>query len=781
MARKFVSPGVFTQELDQSHLASGVAGIGAGVIGLTQKGPAFVPTVVSGFDEFVTRFGDLTPSMQLPYAAKNYLANSDSITVVRVLGSKNGNSTLSNGSKLNVYAITGTLSSSAGGVTGTVLAWIHAPASVTATISGTPGTSNFSYTFTGSFGLFAGTASFNPTAANYIGAVFNDDPTKVGTYGHYIFKNYQWAHEGKLAPTGTSWVGVVMSGNTGLVAGAATVTSSYDYDFTTSTSPMVQSQPFGNVTYNLFQLATIAAGAASTTDVKVSIANILPSTNANYNYGSFDVIVRAFSDTDNRMIQLETFTGCNLDPTSDNFVSRRIGDQIKIWDYVNKKNTISGSYPAVSKYIRVILAGSNYDQTALPWGHAGYPDNTVAGSAIADVPFVMNNLDVNGNVERGNIWGADFTQDGVSDRLKANAAPGTIVTGQQFSLIHVTSSMVSGTTTCVYDPNATGTTPALAAQTNSAVAPAYNGFTVGFFGGFDGWNLTDANPYSAPTAISAQQAAIDVISNPDEIDINLLAAPGVTTPQVTDYMRNACSTRGDCLAIIDVPGSSVSDVIGQLNSRGIDDNYAACYYPNLKISDTTNNVLTVVSPSVAVLGAIAYSDRVKAPYFAPAGLNRGGLAAFGVVDAVDRLTFEDRNDLYEANINPIATFPNEGIVVFGQKTLQTTASALDRINVRRLLIYAKKTIASSARYLLFEPNNQATWQRFLNSVNPILDAIRLNNGLQRFKVVMDSTTNTPDLVDRNIMTGKIFLQPTLAAEYIDLSFVITSAGVAFGE
>jgi hypothetical protein len=201
----------------------------------------------------------------------------------------------------------------------------------------------------------------------------------------------------------------------------------------------------------------------------------------------------------------------------------------------------------------------------------------------------------------------------------------------------------------------------------------------------------------------------------------------------------------------------------------------------LKYSDTTNGVLVTVPPSVAVLGAYAFSDRVGQVFFAPAGLNRGGLAQFGITDVLDRLTFQDRNDLYDARINPIAIFPNEGINVFGQKTLQARPSALDRINVRRMLIYAKKTIASVAKYLLFEPNNPATWQKFLSTVNPILEKIRQDQGIERFKVVMDSTVNTPDLIDRNIMTGKIFLQPTRSAEYIDLSFIITASGVSFEE
>jgi phage tail sheath protein FI len=236
------------------------------------------------------------------------------------------------------------------------------------------------------------------------------------------------------------------------------------------------------------------------------------------------------------------------------------------------------------------------------------------------------------------------------------------------------------------------------------------------------------------------------------------------------------------MLIMDITGSSVADAATRLTARGIDDNYVATYYPDLYYSDQENTQRqVVVSPSVAVLGAMAFSDRVGQVFFAPAGLNRGGLSNFNIINVVDKLTYQDRNALYDARINPIAIFPVEGICVFGQKTLQAKPSALDRINVRRLLIYAKKTIASAAKYLLFEPSNKNTWDRFVRQVNSILDKIRQDQGIDRFLVVMDSTTNTPDLIDRNVMSGKIFLQPTRAAEFIDLSFIISSSGVAFAE
>jgi Bacteriophage tail sheath protein len=197
-------------------------------------------------------------------------------------------------------------------------------------------------------------------------------------------------------------------------------------------------------------------------------------------------------------------------------------------------------------------------------------------------------------------------------------------------------------------------------------------------------------------------------------------------------------------------------------------------------ADTPNSRMVRVPPSVGVLGALAFNDRVAQAFFAPAGLNRGGLSAFGIVDIVDRLNHDDRDALYDARINPITKFPIEGIVIFGQKTMQLRASSLDRVNVRRLLILAKRTIAGFARRLIFEQNSPPVWTRFINAVNPILEGYRRDQGIARFKVVMDSSTNTDDVIDRNEMRGKIFLQPIKAAEFISVDFVITNSGVTFG-
>jgi hypothetical protein len=178
-------------------------------------------------------------------------------------------------------------------------------------------------------------------------------------------------------------------------------------------------------------------------------------------------------------------------------------------------------------------------------------------------------------------------------------------------------------------------------------------------------------------------------------------------------------------------------------------------------------------------GIYAFNDKVAAPWLAPAGLNRGGLD--NVIQAARKLTHVNRDTLYESNVNPIATFPGQGVVVWGQKTLQKKSSALDRVNVRRLMIKVKKFIAASSRFLVFEQNNDTTRNRFLNIANPYLEQVQAQSGLNAFKVIMDETNNTPDIVDRNILYGQIFLQPTKTAEFIVLDFTIQPTGAAFPE
>ena len=254
--------------------------------------------------------------------------------------------------------------------------------------------------------------------------------------------------------------------------------------------------------------------------------------------------------------------------------------------------------------------------------------------------------------------------------------------------------------------------------------------------------------------------------------------PGLTAENhstLTNKLITACETRGDCFAVID-PVLANKNIVDATTEGGLlDTSYAAMYWPWVQTS--ANGKFVWVPPSTLIPGIYAFNDKVAAEWYAPAGLNRGGLET--VVQAERKLTHANRDTLYEENINPLATFPGEGVVVWGQKTLQKKASALDRVNVRRLLINLKKFIASTSKYLVFENNTAATRNRFLGSVNPYMEAVQQKQGLYAFKVVMDESNNTADLIDRNIMKGEIYLQPAKAAEFIVVDFNIMPTGATF--
>ncbi len=274
--------------------------------------------------------------------------------------------------------------------------------------------------------------------------------------------------------------------------------------------------------------------------------------------------------------------------------------------------------------------------------------------------------------------------------------------------------------------------------------------------------------------------AIALLANQDDYQFNVISAPGLIqkdhASQVTSIMNNSIS-RGDNIAVIDLVGynTAINTVIAQ--AGGIDNSYTAAYWPWLQTVDPNSGQLVFIPASTFIPGVYAFTDASSDPWFAPAGITRGGMGQ--VVRAERKLTSTNRDTLYEANVNPIATFPSQGVVVFGQKTLQKAASALDRVNVRRLLITLKGYISQIADNLVFEQNTIATRQNFLTQVNPYLESVQQRQGLYAFKVVMDESNNSPDVIDRNELVGQIFLQPTRTAEFILLDFNVLPTGATF--
>ena len=341
-----------------------------------------------------------------------------------------------------------------------------------------------------------------------------------------------------------------------------------------------------------------------------------------------------------------------------------------------------------------------------------------------------------------------------------------------------------------------------------------NSFTAPFWGGFDGFDITKPDPLynGAVTTTSTEDdnyvyhtytRGIQSVSDPEYINMNLLTVPGLTNEALTSLMLETCAERADALALIDLPsvyipaheqyyadktsriGTTPTNAANALKLRRLDSSYGATFYPWVQTVDANTSQLVWVPPTVAMMGVLGSSEASSAIWFAPAGFNRGGLtdgaAGIPVSNVSERLSSRDRDTLYEARINPIASFPSEGIVVFGQKTLQERPSALDRINVRRLVIYLKKQISILSTQVLFEQNVSATWNKFKALIRPLLIDTQVGQGISDYKLILDETTTTPDLVDQNVLYAKIMIKPARAIEYIAIDFVIASTGASFDD
>jgi len=273
---------------------------------------------------------------------------------------------------------------------------------------------------------------------------------------------------------------------------------------------------------------------------------------------------------------------------------------------------------------------------------------------------------------------------------------------------------------------------------------------------------------------------LDLLANQDDYRFNVLLTPGLVdanqTSQITTAVNNT-QNRGDSIYVYDpvAYGSTINAAITRAAAR--DTSYAAVYWPWLRTIDPDSGNFVWVPASTMIGGVYAFTDASSEPWFAPAGINRGGLST--VITAERKLSQGNRDTLYQGNVNPIATFPGQGVVVYGQKTLQKQASALDRVNVRRLLIALKSYIGQVAQNLVFEQNTAATRNAFLSQVNPYLETVQQRQGLYAYRVVMDDSNNTPDVIDRNQMVGAIYLQPTKTAEFIILDFNVLPTGATF--
>jgi len=810
MAERIVSPGVFTQETDLSFLPQGISNIGAGMIGATQEGPAFVPTVVQNFQEFEEKFGGLTKNYYLPYAVQEYLGSASTCTIVRVMntggytadsvhiqssGSTHGFRTL--------FTLSNTSLGKTSDISGTAVGWANASSSFCIRVSGSNGL------------LQSISASLDTGSALYLDKVISSDPESSTDYV-YLYKQFKnTAHAvsgnwGILTVTGSasSSAGLDFQGGSNAAYtsqfNSVGVAASWggNADYSTARTPYIidQGATATSAEKELFRFYTLSHGTGANTKTKVCILNIKAAGSiAGSDYGEFSVQVRRHNpgNADNNQL-LEQFDNCNFDLASSNYFAKRIGDRHVVID-ANGKLTYHGDYPNNSSYIRVgdYANLEKHPVTVVPYGYKKV-NNPVPGNNIPTASIVTQQVNSLGDYDSNVFYGFDFDRKDSQAYLSPLWASSGNGDNVVFSLNNVYGHANTGTALNVdtFSDNSEFVTLALSdiAQRKFAIP-----FQWGFDGGDPRTTAATGNDISSTntqgfdcgtsnaTGSKAFKRAINAVSNPDEFDINLLVIPGVCHSSAGSNMHNAVTNhaitkteaRADTFYIMDgfAWSDSIANAVNGINS--LDTNYAGVYYPWVKIIDSSTNRPMWVPPSVVLGGVFAFNDRVGQEWFAPAGLNRGGLTS--VVEAKTRLTHAERDRLYEDRVNPIATFPGQGVTVFGQKTLQSKPSALDRINVRRLLINLKKFIASTSRFLVFEQNTTATRNRFLNTVNPYLETVQANSGLNAFRVVMDDSVNTPDVIDRNRLVGQIFIQPTRTAEFIVLDFVVLPTGAAFPE
>jgi phage tail sheath protein FI len=676
MAETIVSPGVLTRENDQSQITSQPVVVGAALLGPTVKGKPNIPTIVTSYSDYQSKFGSTfisgsgTGAVEKTFltsiAAQNYFANGGETLAITRIVSRSSDFSPATSSFITSPAESGVLNTP---ITATSSLSINA-FNITSSAGNGPGTEQKAI----------------------------QDGSGNGT-GLQLTASFS---------TSESISTITLNGGTGFVVGETVTFTSQslgsnkgggtDLIITISAANIINSEPF--------VLETLSEGTILNSDSTLGTNGVLPNgtednfrwqiANSNTTNGTFTLIIRRGDDTTTSPSVLETFTNLSLDPRSPNYISKQIGNQVQTIRGTGTDIYLqsTGSFRNASRYVRVKEVKLNT------------PDY----------------LDNNG------VAKAQFTS--------------SIPTNQSGTFGAATGEIYEGADT-LYD------------QINSTKTQ-----------GLVGESYTDA---------------INLHANKDDFRFNVISAPGLYYegyPTQVNRLIEVCENRGDAIAVTDLVayGSTLTNVTTQAGN--IDSSYVATYWPwvEVQVPDLVG-AYEFIPASTLIPGVYAFTDNVSEPWFAPAGINRGGLGS--VTQAERKLTQLNRDDLYTNKVNPLATFPGRGVVVFGQKTLQTRATALDRVNVRRLLIALKSFIGQVADNLVFEQNTAATRNNFLSQVNPYLESVQQRQGLFAFNIVMDDSNNTPDVIDRNQLVGQIFVQPTRTAEFIILDFNILPTGAEF--
>lgn len=829
----FTSPGVKFREKNLTYVSKNVGVTTLGLVGETLKGPAFEPIFIEDMGKFRRRFGGLsyekysngTLRYQLPYVANSYLSESSQLWVTRVLG-------LSGYDAGKAWAITlSTTGSTQTFKENMVLAVIRSKGRTDYNVDAPKSTFFYTDTIeitenntTGSTGDFFNTMKITITP--------KDDPNTDDKDESLITKTIEFS----LNPTARNFLPNVLSNNSYVYIESIypellkaidaddkgySVNSTlldinsnefadYNQQYQTPKTPWVVSQLKGSELERLFRFISISDGSSANKEIKISIQNINPITN------EFDVIVRDFYDTDDNVIVLESFSRCTMRKELNNYVASRIG-------------TIDGEYSLKSEYIMLEM-NEEASEDSFPCGFEGYEfpdfhsDNTNTTSGIDGITPTL--LYKQSYLETDNL---NRTYLGISERAYGTSS--RKLDQNFFNYFGVTVKIKtkgfhldSGVSGNVYDELGEFENGVAQLRTVSDIIDENNPysnvrarkFTFVPYGGFDGWDIhsnerTHGDNYrkggvfdgvelgeTPYNDFQAWEKAIQTFANPEDVTINIFATPGINWSDNNILVKNTLNMiereRTDSLYIIDAPDidpnnftigdnerldTAISkEIVNLLDVANIDSSYAATYYPYIQMRDNDNNVNIWLPPTGEVVKSMAYTDNTKFPWFAPAGLQRGVTSA---IRTRFKLSLDARDILYAGRINPLAEFANTGTAIFGQKTLQVAENALDRINVRRLLLELKVLISNISTRLLFEQNDDTTIDQFIDKTKPILQRVQRERGLYDFRIVMDDSNNTPESRDRNELYGEIYIKPTASLEFIGIGFTLTPSGASFDE
>ena len=783
MAETLISPGVLARENDQSLVTAQPLVRGAAIIGPTVKGPVEKPTYVSSFSSFQAIFGGALESGSTDYtyltsiAANNYFSSGGSSLLVTRVTSGSFSPALSTTIQNNVETgdggLVGSLTTWVGGTnTGdfastyndvaiTGVAGAGATATVVTALNGELVQSSTSTAITGD-GTNAG--AYDPSvqsAAIAINAGMVDTPNAEGgsilistdANGAITTATFEAANSVNYVDGSTIEIQsstlesdpTINSTGTGTFGNVVITLSSANLVAAISTVSIVENGA-GYIAGNVVEIGAGLLGAGSLLAQHTLVNDDIANANA------FTLETLSEGDIMNNTTPAGSDTGGT--ELSGGALALGSADNIR-WE-ITSVNTASGVFSLI-----VRRGNDNNNQKVV----------LESFNNISLDPFSPNYIsraigDITSNVVVAADGSGTYLQESGS---YPNISNYIRVKQVNFNTPHYFQN--NG----VAKPEFTSSLPIISSGSfDEAVGSNLNSVSFNrFYDKIDGTNTQGliGTDYTN---------AINLLANQDDYQYNVISAPGLYYSNYANQcnlIKNNTIARGDAIYIMDlVPYDTAINTVLQ-NASLLDTSYAAAYWPWLQTVDPNTGLLVYVPASTMIPGVYAFTDASSDPWFAPAGITRGGLSS--VVRAERKLTSANRDTLYEGNVNPIATFPQQGVVVFGQKTLQKAATALDRVNVRRLLITLKDYISQIADNLVFEANTIATRNNFLTQVNPYLESVQQRQGLYAFKVVMDETNNTPDVIDRNELIGQIFLQPTKTAEFIILDFNVLPTGATF--